>query len=231
MAGNFAFQAAGTNVNTTTTLSLTPVLAAGLQANDALFLLARGQTSGTSMVYTPPAGWTELGSRLTGVNPGTGTPNASLQLFWKAHSGTESNPTVTTSTFGTFTFSAAVFAYRGSAAPVITVACIDDTASASTTFTGSSITASSDARLIHLPSQVSTAGTGFTVTTANGYASQSTTYQSNAPRVQIFDQAVTAGTYGGPALSSGFTQPWMAKTFGLDAEFVNVGWSVGQIKY
>jgi hypothetical protein len=48
--------------------------------------------------------------------------------------------------------------------------------------------------------------------------------------VQIFDQAVTAGSYGGPALSSGSTQPWLSKTFALSAES-NTGWSVGQIKY
>lgn len=181
------------------------------------------------MVYTPPAGWTQLGSRLTGTD-GSGTPNASLQLFWKAHSGTESNPTVTTTTSGLFTFSAAVFAYRGSAAPVITAACVDSTAAASATFTGPSITASSDARLIHIASQTNSTGT-FTVTAANGYTSRSTAYTGNAPRTQVFDQAVTAGSYGGPALSSGFTQPWLSKTFGLDAEFVNVGWSVGQIKF
>ena len=230
MAGNFAFQAAGSNSNTTSLLSLTPVLPGGLQANDAMFLLARGQTSGTSMVYTPPAGWTQLGSRLTGTGSSS-NPNASLQLFWKAHSGTESNPTVTTTTFGTFSFSAAVFAYRGNAAPVITVACVDDTASASTTFTGSNVTAASDARLIHLPSQIDVAGSGFTVTSANGYVSRSISYAGNAPMTQIFDQAITAGTYGGPSLSSGTSRPWMAKTFGLDAEFVGVGWSVGQIKY
>lgn len=229
MAGNFAFQAAGSNLNTTSLLSLTPVLPGGLQANDAMFLLARGQTSGTSMVYTPPAGWTQLGSRLTGTD-GSGTPNASLQLFWKAHSGTESNPTVTTTTFGSFTFSAAVFAYRGNAAPVITVACVDNTAAASTTYTGPSITASSDARLIHIASQTNSTG-AFTVTAANGYTSQSTAYVGISPRAQVFDQAVTAGTYGGPSLSAGVSSPWMSKTFGLDAEFVGVGWSVGTIKY
>ena len=229
MAGNFAFQAAGSNLNTTSVLSLTPVLPGGLQANDAMFLLARGQSSGTSMVYTPPAGWTQLGSRLTGTDS-SGTPNASLQLFWKAHSGTESNPTVTTTTFGSFTFSAAVFAYRGNAAPAITAACVDSTSAASTNFTGPSITPSSDARLIHIASQTDSTG-AFTVTAANGYTSRITTYVSPSPRCQVFDQAVTAGTYGGPSLSSGTSRPWMSKTFGLDAEFVGVGWSVGTIKY
>jgi len=229
VAGNFAFQAAGSNFNTTSLLSLTPVLPGGLQANDAMFLLARGQTGGTSMVYTPPAGWTELGSRLAVTTTGV-QPNVSLQLFWKAHSGTESNPTVTTTTSVPLTFSAAVFAYRGAAAPVITVACVDNTAAASTTYTGPNTTAASDARLIHLPAQAGTFGSGFTVTAANGYAVQAS-YISNVPRTQIFDQAVTAGTYGGPSLSSGISQPWLSKTFGLDAEFVGVGWSVGTIKY
>lgn len=229
MAGNFVFQAAASNSNTTSTLSLTPLLPTGLQANDAMFLLARGQTAGTSMVYTPPAGWTELGSRLT-TTVSSVQPNVSLQLFWKAHSGSESNPTVTTSTSVPFTFSAAVFAYRGDAAPVITVACVDNTAAASTTYAGPNVTAASDARLIHLPSQGNTFGSGFTVTSANGYSNVAS-YSGNVPRAQVFDQAVTAGSYGGPALSSGFTQPWMSKTFGLDAEFVGVGWSVGQIKY
>ena len=229
MAGNFVFQAAGANANTTTTLSLTPILPAGLQANDAMFLLARGQTGGASMVYTAPAGWTELGSRLTATVSGA-QPNVSLHLFWKAHSGSESNPTVTTTTTVPFTFSAAVFAYRGSAAPVITVACVDDTAAANTAYTGPTVTAASDARLIHLPAQASTFGSGFTVTSANGYANQAS-YVSNVPRAQVFDQAVIAGNYGGPALSSGTSQPWLSKTFGLDAEFVSVGWSVGQIKF
>jgi hypothetical protein len=231
MAGNFVFQAAGTNANTTSTLSLTPVLPSGLQANDAMFLLARGQTGGTSMVYTPPAGWTELGSRLAVTTTGV-QPNVSLQLFWKAHSGTESNPTVTTTTSVPFTFSAAVFAYRGAAAPVITVACVDNTAAASSAYTGPSVTAASDARLIHLPAQAGTFGSGFGVVAANGYTAATTTqYTSNVPRAQIFDQAVTAGTYSGPSLSSSFSTPWLSKTFGLDAEFIGVGWSVGMIRY
>lgn len=230
MAGNFAFQAAGSAQITTSLLTLTPSLPAGLVADDAMFLLAKGQTSGTSFTFTPPAGWTQLGSRLTGTGT-SGTPNASFQLFWKRHSGTESNPTVTTTTFGTFGWATAVFAYRGNAAPVITAACVDNTATASTTYTGPTITASGDARLVHLALQVDTATGAFTVTAANGYTSQSTAYLSTSPRAQLFDQAVTAGSYSGPALSSGFNQPWMSKTFGLDAEFVGVGWSVGQIKY
>lgn len=230
MAGNFVFQAAGSNANTTSTLSLTPSLPPGLQANDAMFLLARGQTGGASMVYTPPAGWTELGSRLVVTSSGV-QPNVSLQLFWKAHSGTESNPTVTTTTSVPFTFSAAVFAYRGNAAPAITVACVDDTTAASTTYTGPSVTAGSDARLIHLPAQAGVFGSGFTVSAANGYTNQAN-YTSNVPRTQVFDQAVTAGTYGGPSLSSSpLSYEWMSKTFGLDAEFVGVGWSVGMIRY
>ena len=232
MAGNFTYLSAGAEGTTSALLSLTLTLPGSLTAGDAMVMVLRGQTSGTPFTFSPPAGWDPVGSPLQKTGGTSANPKATLDVYFKAHSGTETNPTVTASTTGTFNWRGIVYVWRGSGSPAVTITSLDETANASTSFTGGSVSSPAyPATLIHFVSQADSSGT-LTVGTANGYTSRATL--TNAPAVRLLDQQVTPGSYGGPTVTSSTSNPWMAKTFGIDNPIpigAGTGWSVGQIKY
>jgi len=232
VAGNFTFLSASSGASSTSLLSLTVTLPGSLAAGDAMVMVLRGQTSGTPFTFSPPAGWDTVGSPLQKTGGTSSNPKATLDVYFKAHSGAETNPTVTASTTGTFAWRAQIFVWRGSGTPAVTIESLDETANAATTFTGGSVTSPAyPATLIHIVSQADSGGT-LTVGTANGYTSQSTL--TNAPTSRVLDQQVTPGSYGGPTITSSTSNPFMAKTFGIDNPIpagAGTGWSVGQIKY
>lgn len=232
MAGNFTYLTASSEASTSSLLSLTVTLPGSLTAGDAMIMVVRGQTSGTVFSFSPPAGWDPVGSILQKTGGTSSNPKASLHVFFKAHSGAESNPTVTASTTGTFNWRAIVYVWRGSGAPAVTVTPLDETSNAATTFSGGTVlTGSYPATLIHIVAQADTGGT-LTLGALRGYTSRATS--AAAPTYRVLDQQVTPGTYDGPTVTSGTSNPFMAKTFGIDNPIPvgpASGWSVGQIKF
>jgi hypothetical protein len=232
VAGNFTYLSASSQLSTTSLLSLTLPLPGSLAAGDAMVMVLRGQTSGTPFTFSPPAGWDTVGGPLQKTGGTSSNPKATLDVYFKAHSGAEANPTITASTTGTFAWRAQIFVWRGSGSPAVTIESLDETANASTSFTGGSVTSPAyPATLVCIVSQADSGGT-LTIGTANGYTSQAN--QAAAPTTRLLDQQVTPGSYGGPTLTSSTSNPWMAKTFGIDNPIPvgpSPGWSVGQIKY
>ena len=232
MAGNFTYLSASSTASSSSLLSLTVTLPGSLTAGDAMVMVLRGQTSGTVFSFSPPAGWDPVGSILQATGGTSSNPKGSLHVFFKAHSGAEANPTVTASTTGTFAWRAQVFVWRGSGAPAVTVTPLDETSGSATTFSGGTvITGSYPATLVHIVAQADSGGT-LTLGATRGYTNQSTL--TNAPTGRVFDQQVTPGSYDGPTVTSSTSNPFMAKTFGIDNPIPvgpASGWSVGQIKY
>lgn len=232
MAGNFTYLSAGAEGTTSSLLSLTLTLPGSLAAGDAMVMVLRGQTSGTPFTFSPPAGWDPVGSPLQKTGGTSANPKGTLDVYFKAHSGAETNPTVTASTTGTFNWRGIVYVWRGSGNPAVTIESLDETANAATTFTPGSVSTSVyPATLICLVAQADQGGT-LTLGTARGYTSRATL--TNAPTLRLLDQQVTPGSYGGPTITSGTSNPFMAKTFGIDNPIpigAGTGWSVGQIKY
>jgi hypothetical protein len=90
-----SFRAVGTYVNGTA--NLTPVIPTGTVAGD-IMLCAVG-TKPFNGVNTMPAGWVSLGFATNGtVAAGNDVGSMKAEIFYKIHTGTESNPTVTNTT-------------------------------------------------------------------------------------------------------------------------------------
>ncbi len=221
----FSFAAAGSSTTTSSLLSLTPLYPGGSSAptvGDPLFLVCSGNTSGTAFTWTPPGGWTQIGAAVRGVSAG-GSNNA-LQVFWKVHdSGTSA--TVTTTTFGTFTWTARVVRYTGTGKAALIGTVADEAGASSATFQPAAYTAAATATVISFVAKVGTAGT-LNYTTANGFTRHFG--ETNTPQSAWGDQDVSAGSVTMPYFSASST-PWLSKTFALNSQAS--GWSVGQIKY
>lgn len=220
------------------TTTLTPVLPGGtpVAEGDVMFLWAKGQHSVVAQTWTPPSGWTEMGGPLS-VDDGNvgGRRYASLQVWVRTAGASESNPTVTVATGGSSggslrNWSTNVFVYRpvgGSPRYGLIVPCVDDTSAAATSYTPPSLTSPKEATAVAFIAQAAVSGT-LTLASAAGFTSQ--TASSSDPANRILDKSVTAGSVTMPTLSSGFSRPWMSKTFAFD-RLPDSGWSVGFVKF
>jgi hypothetical protein len=224
----FSYKGTQESAPNSTTLSQVLNLPTGSTSpavGDPMFLVCRGNTSGTAFTWTPPSGWTEIGS-VVRATATSGSKNA-LQVFWKTYD-TGTSLTVTTTTFGTFSWQIGVFVFTGTGTAKLVGTPVDETATASTTFQPAAYTAESAATILSVIAQAGVGGTG-SYTTANGFTSRGMS-AFTTPRTTIGDQDVGAGSVTMPSQTSGFSQPWLSKTFALNAQS-NTGWSVGQIKY
>ncbi len=222
----FSYASVGSESSTSSLLSLTANYPGGSDApvvGDPLFLVCKGNTTGTAFTWTPPAGWTQIGVAVRAVS--SGSINNALQVFWKVHdSGTSA--TVTTTTFGTFAWGAQVVRYTGAGTPTLVGTVADEAGASSSTFQPAAYTAAATARVVSFVAQAGAGGT-LNYTTANGFTRRFGDVRT--PASAWGDKDVSAGSVTMPYFSTGTSTPWLSKTFALNSQAS--GWSVGQIKY
>lgn len=103
-----SFVGAGAQVATAASNSLTPSLPSGVQAGDLLIAIVANREDSPEPTFTFPSGWTQRGSVFYDI----GNTGLKLETWWKFAGESESNPTITTNTYGAG-WSAQIAAYRG----------------------------------------------------------------------------------------------------------------------
>lgn len=225
---DYTFGGFGSNEGTSTPMStsLTPALPSLTAAGDVLFLFAKGAVNNVDPTWTAPSGWTEVGSRVTGVFGGF-QYNA-LQLWQKTAGSSETAPTVNLSSGTSGRWDTSVIRYVPSSPSVefdLVTACVDYSAAAS--FTGQTLSVSRTATTVTFIASVG-ATPMRTSSNAQGFTSQAS--PGGTPGSTWFDKDTTAGSIALPDFPSPVAS-YMAKVFAFDRTVPVGEWGVDQVRW
>ena len=230
-AFSYKSSANGPVVSSFTSTSVTYPTSAGAPAvGDPLFLVLQGRTGGAALSWAAPAGWTEIGTRVEGLD-GSSRNNV-VQVFWKVHdAGTSVSVAAPLTGSGSpREFQAQLVVYSGSGAAALVGTPADEVSAVLSSFQPSSFDPGQTSTVISIISLCGAAG-GSTpgYSTANGFSVRRTLNSTFPAGIWGDEDVVGAGSVSMPVVTPGGSFRFLAKTFALDRQLS--GWSVGQIKY
>lgn len=188
------------------TANIIPVIPTGAAAGDMMLCFVG--TKPYNGVNTMPTGWLSLGSATDGtVAAGVDTGSMKAEIFWKEHTGTESNPTVTNASNNVSAARIVVYQKDAAASWVTPVGSGGGDGTAGTAFsitTTGSLALQADDLIpwcmvlrtdLVQPSNVSITGTGLTINASPaGIELYSTTAGGDMAMHQSFEAFVVSGT-------------------------------------
>ena len=222
----------GLVVSSFTSTSVTYPTGAGAPAvGDPLFLVLQGRTGGAALSWAAPAGWTEIGSRVEGLDVSTGLPNV-VQVFWKVHdAGTSVSVAAPLTGSGSpREFQAVLLIYSGNGTAALVGTPADEVSEVVSSFQPSSFDPGQTSTVISIISFCGAArGSTFSYSTANGFSNRRLLNGTFPAGIWGDEDVVGAGSVSMPVVTPNGSFRFLAKTFALDRQLS--GWSVGQIKY
>ena len=206
--------------------SLTPALPSLTAAGDVLFLFAKGAVNNVDPTWAAPSGWTQMGSRVTGVF--SSTQYNALQLWQKTAGSSEAAPTVNLLSGTSGRWDTTVVRYVPSTPSVqyaLVTACVDY--SAVSTFTGQTLSVGSTATTVTFIASVGGSAVSL-ASNAQGFTRQSVV--NTTPGVAWWDKDTTAGSVALPDFPNPGTS-YMAKVFAFDRTVPVGEWGVDQVRW
>ncbi len=222
---SFSFFGSGTTQTASGSTTRTLTVPSTIVARQALFLWAGGRSTLNTIDFSPPSGWTEVGSILrtdaTGI-PGSGTrPHGALRMWWKVATPTDASSTVTVTAVNHYEYRIGLFVYESDSGewPAIVDGPQDDT-TGSVVPTGGYTPPAFASTVESVCVTIATAfpdlsgGIGSGALAGFTVEEQFNAGSSNEPPLVVADLVVTAGSITLPTWVD-YTRPYVSKTFAL----------------